>query len=352
MSMRDTLVKQARKQGAESYVDAVGRLPRSLVGVRTRIKEILISPVKSLAMMSLPGADVRETGLAIMSWQVSDRQVMIVRRKQGSILGQEYQYERFSQREASYLVLARQTYGHGKLILEASGLQPVEVTAKTLAARHGELCNVLMSQKSREIVRCVQGVHSLTLWVRALISLHDPNFPVEEVEVVARRVNDVRWVDPMHACGLDARTDFSDGGMITVASQASLDLANAERAGLRPITSEALRMNIVFDATLPAYAEDFIDRVLIRPASQTSLALRFGGLCVRCSVPCVDPAKTNKPTDVEFLGWLAKNRPFRPDPDPNKKASGATLGVNCAPELKGGCSYINVGDEVEILSEK
>lgn len=352
MSMRETLVAQAEKQGADSYVAAIGRLPANLVGIRARVREILISPVKSLAMMNLPCTDVRENGLAIMCWKITDRQVMLVRRRPGTIRQKKYEYVRFSQREAPWLIHARQSYGHSQLVLEAHGLPNLLLGQDKFMSQTASTCDVLMSKKSAEIVRCVRGFDELTDWIRVFIASHDSEFPVDEVEAVWRPANDIRKVDAMHACGLDARTDFSDGGMVTVASQASLDLINSERPGLRRITPDALRMNIVFDTDLPAYAEDVIESVIFRPGRGTPLVMRFGGLCVRCSVPCVDPASTDKETDLEFLGWLGANRPYRPDPDPAKKASGATLGVNCAAELRDRCNYINVGDEIEILSEK
>ncbi len=349
--MRETLVQQALSQGAQSYVDAIARLPTSLVGMRAKVAQIGISPVKSLAMMPLTRADVRQTGLTIPAWKdIGDRQVMIVRRKPGSIHGKQYNFVRFSQREAPYLVLARQSFSHGEVRLEAPGIHPQTFKYSDFLPRPGDTSTVLMSLKSQEIVPCVRGLNTLTLWVRALINKYDPSFPAHEIEVVARPIFDKRRVDPMHACGLDACTGFSDGGMITVASQTSLDLVNAERPGRRPITPEALRMNIVLDGLLP-YAEDVIGSVVIRPESEKPLTLHFGGLCVRCSVPCVNPDNPQE-VDTDFLRWLGANRPFRPDPDPTKKASGVTFGVNCAVGIGDGHSYINVGDMVEVVSEK
>jgi hypothetical protein len=351
MSYRETLIQLSRARGAENYARSIEQMP-SLIGVRGAISGISLSPLKSAKMMNVRSAVIGECGLVDPSVTVSDRKAMIVRRMPGEVNGSTYEFVRFSQREAPFLSLIQQDVDGEKIVFSMAGMPSLEIDAERLESKHGDRSIVLMSTQSKELTHCVHSpaTSTLTLWIHEVIRKFEPNFPIDAIEVVLRPERHERFVETDDACGTLAQTDFSDGAMVTVASQSTLDAMNAARKGLRQVTAEAFRMNILLEG-LPPNAEDLIASMLIRPDDDQPIVLRFGRMCVRCPVPCVDPETGVRP-DGEPLAWLLKNRPPRPQEDKDKERKSATFGINCVFDAEERGRSIGVDDVVEIAEEK
>lgn len=340
---RHLLVGGAEDRGADAYVRSIYTLPNPIQGTAT-IGDLWISPIKSLGMLWLgDGAYIGTEGLRTPDGRVSDRSVMLVVRSPGEVEGRRYGFERFSQRDSGHLVLAQPTYLDEKLVYESAGMDPLILYPSQLAQSDGEVVKVRMFKKASEICEGILEVGSVTAWVRQLLSTHNSRVNPNDVFALLQPSGFQRQVDAVHRCGMDVQTAYSDGGQILVTSRSTLEWMNNLRLGRRSIRTEAFRPNIELRG-LPPNAEDLIGAMSAE--ADASIRMYFGGLCVRCPVPNIDPMTGGTP-DKDPLAWLARNRPPRPD-QPNS----TTFGVNCvfAPSSVG--KVVKPGMAFRVVSEK
>jgi hypothetical protein len=101
----------------------------------------------------------------------------------------------------------------------------------------------------------------------------------------AMRLASTRWTG-----AITARTAFSDGFPLLVASTASLDELNRRIAagGHAAVTMQRFRPNLVLEGVTDAHGEDFIDTLEIE-SPDGPVRLKIVKPCARCSIPDVDP---------------------------------------------------------------
>jgi len=145
----------------------------------------------------------------------------------------------------------------------------------------------------------------------------------------ARRLSNVRYTG-----ATEAPYKFADAFALLIVSTASLAELNErlKQRGAPTVGIERFRPNLVLSG-IEAFEEDYIDRL-----SVGATQLRVVKLCVRCSVPNVDPA-TGTPS-TEPGDTLAVYRD-------NSRADGVTFGVNAIVEHGSG-GDIARGSAVEI----
>lgn len=345
------LIELGKKRGANAFVSAMESMPH-IGGRRGNIVGISISPVKSLGMLNLRAARVGKRGLTINGVvPFEDRSFMIVREEEGQTERGTYSFVRFSQRECGKLVLARPSlkwktisYHHptrdvGALEIDETMLRP---------SLYEESVAVRLSKQSQEIVTGQLEKGPITEWVRLFLKKSGADIDISRIHVLREGLDFDRMVDPMHACGQEARTIYSDGGKVTVASMSTLAVMNQEfgRTKEREVSADAFRMNVLLTG-LPPFAEYLIKRINIQSLTGRQIPLDFGGACVRCDVTRVDLYTGDKP-DAQPLKWLKGNLPGRPD-EPSK----VTFGFNCTvPEDQVGAIFatgttFTVSDEKE-----
>jgi uncharacterized protein YcbX len=105
-----------------------------------------------------------------------------------------------------------------------------------------------------------------------------------------RRLASARWTG-----AVEARTAFSDGFPLLVASTASLTELNRRlaAAGHDAVTMQRFRPNIVIDGLADAHGEDFVDTLHLDSADG-AVVLKLVKPCGRCSIPDVDPASAEQ----------------------------------------------------------
>lgn len=352
-SHRQKLIELGEQRGATAFVSAMKAMP-SVVGMHGRIANISISPVKSLGMLVLNQARVGRRGLRTNdNVQFEDRTFMIVQEDVGKTEQGEYSFSRYSQRECGKLVLARpilfdgmealcyqyETRDMPMLTIVKRVLRP-SLTAGTVAVR--------LSKQTEEVVYGQLENGPITDWIRMFLSKSGSDVDTKRIHVLRESLNFDRMVDPMHACGQNARTIYSDGGKVTIASLSTLNTMNEEfeKSGTRKVPASAFRMNLLL-ADLPPFAEYLIGSIMIQSVDGRAIPLDFGGSCVRCDVTRVEQHTGEKKPDGQPLKWLRNNLPGRSDA-PNK----VTFGFNCAVSEEFAGSLIKSKAGFSVSSEK
>lgn len=346
MNLRENLIDDCTDSAL--YRESMEVLPPNLAGIVGRIASLALAPIKSLGMLEVSEACVRNFGLCTVAKDglFVDRAAMLVEKSPGKIGGLNYDFQRFSQRNEGALALAQPYLDGEKLIYEAPGLEELEIDPSQFELPEGERVKVKMFPDGGVYDGVLEN-GPITAWVREMLGKNRKadKYQVEDIDVLLSPPDFARDVEPIHARGEDfAFTNYSDGGQVLTASKSTLDWVNRGLVkeygpGFREIGMRAFRPNIVIDG-LPPNAEDLIDRILIRGRVE----MLFGGLSVRCDVTRVDEDSGEKP-DKEPLKWLARHRPRREA----GKAKRPTFAVNTVFPRRSIGEIISVRDRVLVV---
>lgn len=337
---RDRLV--AARPEAEEYRELVEALPENVAGLKGRIAELNIFPIKALGKLALEQALVGPNGISTADGHFHDRMAMLVYPKEGEHDGTPYTHMRYSQRENGDLVLLRpEITVDGLRYRVRDSVEDLVIEPGDLAPREGERVMMKMGDKG--------NVHSgilengrITDWIRKALR-------VEQVSLLIPDREFSRVVDGAGRTEEESGTLYSDGGQLLVANRATLDWMNESMAAkygvdFAPMEMDAFRPNIVLE-DLPANAEDVIAR--LRIFGDHPPEMRFALLCVRCPVTKVMQGSGEK-RKKEPLAWLAKNRPPRIEGDKNS----VTFAVNADFRSQDNGRIVTVGDKFEVMAEK
>jgi uncharacterized protein len=221
------------------------------------ISQLLIHPIKSCA-----GIAVREAALIDTGFEY-DREWMVV----------DEQGEFVSQRELPRLALIQPTLRASDLVLRAPGMLALHLALDAVVGR----CRVRVwadTLDAYDMGDLAAQWFSDFLGRRVRLARFDPE---------AKRLASRQWTGE-----LEARTAFSDGFPILVASTASLTELNRRLCaqGQGAVTMQRFRPNLVLDGLPDAHGEDFIDTLEI----DGGVVLKLVKPCGRCTIPDVDPA--------------------------------------------------------------
>jgi uncharacterized protein len=227
-----------------------------------RISQLFIHPIKSCGGIAVQEATLIETGFEY------DREWMVV----------DAQGEFVSQRELPRMALIQPTLRTSDLLLRAPGMLALHLA---LDAVEGA-CRVRVwddTLDAFDMGDLAAQWFSDFLGQRVRLARFDPD---------ARRLASREWTGEHQA-----RTAFSDGFPLLVASTASLAELNRRlaAAGQDAVTMQRFRPNIVIEGIADAHGEDFIDTLSI---DDGAVVLKLVKPCGRCTIPDVNPASAEK----------------------------------------------------------
>ena len=271
------------------------------------ISRLLLYPVKGCRGVALRSAQLAPTGLSV--GDIGDREWVVV----------DDHDEFLSQREFPRMTLIETRLLTGALRLAAPGMLPLDIPFES----EGDVVSIRVWDDELDAV--TQGDladrwFSEFLGRRARLMRFDP---------LARRISKRRYTG-----ATEAPYKFADAFALLVTSEASLAHLNARlRAkGLAPVDIDRFRPNIVIDG-VEAFEEDYA-----REARNGDAVIELVKLCVRCTVPSVDPARGEQGTEPGATLAAYRN---------DARAGGITFGVNGI--VAGGAGReLRVGDEVEL----
>lgn len=227
-----------------------------------RIQSLHVYPLKSAAGLSVPRAQVDDTGL------LHDRIWMVV----------DARGEMLTQREHPRLALVQPRVGLDDVVLRAPGM----------LALHLRLDRVETATRVRvwdDVVRAYDMGGLAAQWISDFLAPgKQPGLRLVRFDPKERRLSDFRWTR-----GQEAANAFSDGYPLLVTSVASLQALNErlQQRGQPPVTMARFRPNLVLDG-LEAFDEDHLDTLSV-DTPEGPVSLRLVKPCQRCSVPNVDP---------------------------------------------------------------
>ena len=225
-----------------------------------RIVSLHVHPVKSCAGVAVQDAWLCDTGLELDRWW------MVV----------DEHGEFVSQRELPRMALVQTRVRHDDVVLRAPGMLALHL------------------QQDR-----VEGAVRVRVWDDEMPAFDMGDLAAQwfsdflgrrlrlaRIDPDTRRLASARWTG-----GLEAKTAFSDGFPLLVASTASLAELNRRltSAGHAAVPMERFRPNIVIDGLADAHGEDHIDTLTI-DSPDGAVVLKLVKPCSRCSIPDVDPA--------------------------------------------------------------
>jgi uncharacterized protein YcbX len=221
------------------------------------VQQLFIHPIKSCAGIAVREATLIETGLEY------DREWMVI----------DEAGEFVSQRERPRMALVQPTLRMSDLVLRAPGMLALHLALDAVEGR----CRVRVwddTLDAYDMGDLAAQWFSDFLGQRVRLARFDPE---------ALRLASRRWTG-----AIEARTAFSDGYPILVASTASLAELNRRLAaqGHDAVTMQRFRPNLVLDGLPDAHGEDFIDTLAI----DGGVVLKLVKPCGRCTIPDVDPA--------------------------------------------------------------
>lgn len=219
-----------------------------------------LHPVKSCAGLAPAQALVIETGLDLdRAWMVIDEAGVMV-----------------TQRDLPRLALVRPTLRGSDMVLRAPGM----------LALHIALDTVEEPTRARVWNDEVQAYSMGSLAAQWFSDFLGRRLRLARIDPDTRRLASARWTG-----GLEAKTAFSDGFPLLVASTASLTELNRRltAAGQAAVPMERFRPNIVIDGLADAHGEDHIETLTI-DSPDGAVVLKLVKPCSRCSIPDVDPA--------------------------------------------------------------
>jgi uncharacterized protein len=225
-----------------------------------RIAELFVHPVKSCGGIAVGEALLIDTGFEF------DRAWMVV----------DAQGEFLSQREHPKLALVSCKLRASDVVLKAPGMLALHLA---MDSAEGE-CRVRVwsdTVNARDMGELAATWLSTYLGVPARLARFDPD---------VHRYADEKW-----CAGVPARTAFSDGFPLLVASTASLAELNRrlQAAGQAAVTMERFRPNIVLEGLQDPHEEDTLDALEIE-SPDGAVLLKLVKPCSRCSIPDVNPA--------------------------------------------------------------
>jgi uncharacterized protein YcbX len=223
------------------------------------ISQLFLHPIKSCGGIAVDEATLIDTGFEF------DREWMVVDRHGDFV----------SQREYPRMALVRPTLRSSDLVLRAPGMLALHLH---LDAVEGP-CRVRVWD---DIVDAYDMGDLAAQWFSDFLG--QPS-RVARFDPDVRRLASARWTG-----ALEARTAFSDGFPLLVASTASLAELNRRLAdaGHDAVTMQRFRPNIVIDGLTDAHGEDFVDTLRI-DSPDGPVVVKLVKPCGRCSIPDVDP---------------------------------------------------------------
>lgn len=320
---RTALQKSAN---SDLYSQVFNLLPDTPVGLTGWVESLHVAPIKALGMLDLQCAKILPTGMATEDGLVHDRGTMLAIRKPGQLSDDtDYDWQRFSQREAPMLAMTRMTYDPATQLLTLSGpnMEPLEFHQSLLDHLKGAPVVIRLSTNGDTLLLGIIQENVIINWVRRYLQKNGYKGATDQI-VFLRREHDAAFaVDgEMHQRGHPAMTLFSDGDPVHVTNAETLSwmmrwLRNNHNGDFRNIPMRNFRPNIVLKG-LPAVAEDVIRTIEFDGEEKLPFVLTCD--CVRCAVTMIDAVTGTKP-DGEPLTWLTQHRPHREDV-PNKPTFG------------------------------
>jgi uncharacterized protein YcbX len=230
------------------------------------IEQLWVYPVKSCAGISVPDAELTDTGL------LYDRAWMVV----------DSAGEFVSQRDLPRMALIQPSFKLGQLVLRAPGMLALHLA---LDAAEGP---AKVRVWDDEVMACDMG-DLAAQWFSDFLGSEAPA-PLKRLRLARFDPEVKRACDAAWTAGREAFTQFSDGFSLLVTSQASLDALNARlvEAGHAPVTMARFRPNIVLGGVAP-HDEDRVGTWSIATEG-ASVRLENAKPCGRCPIPNIDPA--------------------------------------------------------------
>ena len=281
--------------------------------VQATIEQLWVYPVKSCAGISLPEAELTDTGL------LYDRAWMVV----------DSEGEFVSQRELPRMALIQPSFRMGQLMLRAPGMLSLHLG---LDVAEGPL-------KVRVWDDTVEACDMGEVAAQWFSDFLGPQAPAHLKRLRLARFNPEvkRPCDPAWTGGREAGTQFADGFGLLVTSSASLADLNERltAAGHEPVDMRRFRPNIVLGG-VQSHDEDRVGAMHISTDDGTAV-IEPVKPCGRCPIPDIDPTTaTSSPVVGDTL------QTYRLDP----RLQGAiTFGMN-AIVIEGDGQVLRVGQTV------
>lgn len=341
VSFRQELIGSIHEKGdPKPYQASLDALPLSIVGMRGKVSSLRVHPLKGAGGIELRTARLGETGLETMSGLVRDRMAMVVRMESGwsDDVG-DYAGTRVSLKDTPHLARIHFEHCCGNLLMSAPGDSgfSYEFDSKEFAPREGHVQRILYRGSHSEIVAGTLIEGKVVETLRRMLAYFGEN--VEKLGILVPHPEFSRPSDTRDPADEKKRTVYSDGSQLHVINRETVAFVNqrilARNGAARVIPERAYRPNIEL-LGLPANVEDLARDVrILGPSGIATITLT--GFTPRCVVPRGEP-----------LTSLAEFRPRRPWD--GKTTFGANADATPASTGKG--AIINVGNVVEVLSEK
>lgn len=349
MKMRDVLIEQRSGKEPDPYAQSLRYLPEDITGVQGTLRELRIFPGKALGELVVDRAVVTGYGLRTTDG-LQDRSFMLGIKNKRAKGPEDPEYTRFSQREEPKLALVTPEWDGSRLIYDAPGMDDLRISRDELAPRSDT--PMLVEVIPGENILAVPENGPITARIRQFLSQFRTD--IDDIQVFLRSTEHERNVVARHSMGESAETFFSDGGQNLLASRNSLSFVNNQMYTRQrkkdvplegKISMQAIRPNMEI-VNWPQNIEDVIAAVRIQ-TERGDVRMRFGDLCIRCSVTMVNNQTGERRKDGEPIDTFLASRPRRLDDE--KKP---TFAVNTVfPKDEWG-KTISVGDKVVVESEK
>lgn len=332
------------------YAQSLRELPDDIRGIEGTLSKLKIFPGKALG--GWEADQVRVSGYGLLTPDgLQDRAFMLgIKNKRANEPGQP-SVTRFSQREQAELALVRPEWDGSVLRYSAPGMNPLDITLEEMAPRNEK--PILIEVIPGEIINAVPENGPITARIRQFLAQFRDD--INDIQAFLPWSQHTRAVGDRNRAGENAQTVFSDGGQVLLASKTSLLFNNVLMHGRTRKKKVALEGDVSMDAIRtngevsgwPPNVEDIAGLAIIH--GRDNVRMKFGDLCIRCSVTMVDP-KGKRRRDGEPIDTFRETRPHRLD-DASKNPK-PTFAVNTVfPESEWG-KVISVGDAIIIESEK
>ena len=312
--IRDILIEQCTAAGKDAYVDSLRQINQDTSGYVGTISALRLFPIKALGELLVDEVRVTEFGLQSADGY-PDRGLMLGIQNDDPAKGSGAQYTRFSQRKLAELNLVKAKLEAGLLKYTATGMPDITLSPGDMIPRKG--ATVTVEAVPGTVVKAVVENGRITESIRAFIGRFRKD--AGKVDVLFPAKNDKRTVEERHRRSQQAKTFFSDGGQILLASASSLAFVqrhiNRKPGTPRQIPMSVFRPNIEV-SDWPENLEDILTDAVIEGMMDEcveDVLQLFGDLSVRCSVTMVDPVTGKRARDGEPLATFGTVRPLRAD---------------------------------------
>lgn len=262
------------------------------------ISEINVYPVKSLAGISMPSAELTFAGFQF------DRQWMVVE-TDGTFM---------TQRIYPQMALIETAIENGKLKLSSFGMESHLVDSANKQSTR------INTEVWGDAVNAVELSPETSEWLSQALDA--------PCKLVSFPTDETRQCDPKFS-NQGEHTKFADGFPVLLISQESLD--NLNRRLKETVGMDRFRPNLVVSGCEP-HAEEKWEKIRVN-----NVDLRFVKPCERCSVPTVNP-QTGVLDGPEPIHTLSSYR---------QRNGKVFFGMNLIPENEG---KISVGDEINLVT--